>query len=313
MFNLHKKWPGNHTFLSTNSVRSLSRSPGPEKSVQPFFTSTATASGTCLTISSRNFPKWSSSSCSDSSLPLQARRKTQSTILSITKRTWSSVCTVSKAVAPDRVATPTTADRDQVVPGFSIEDIKRTGCDAHVSAHSQLPADGRDDEATTAATIGSPRSGTTWIGPGGGPGSASTIPAARRPTSVIAAPSRSRLTPGPVIAPVLSPAPSAVPPAPSAVPPAPSAVPPAPSLLTTPRRLITPPRRLITPPRRLLPPPSVGQNERVSRPTRPTSSFASARAAPAWPSPGATPGSWRRPRPCPPTRCSWTWRTRWRR
>ena len=45
------------------------------------------ASGTFFKISSRNFSKWSSSSCSERRRPLQARRYTHSTIFSITNRT----------------------------------------------------------------------------------------------------------------------------------------------------------------------------------------------------------------------------------
>lgn len=48
---------------------------------------TGFASGTFARISSRNFSKWSSSSCSERSLPLQARRYTQSMIFSMTNST----------------------------------------------------------------------------------------------------------------------------------------------------------------------------------------------------------------------------------
>ena len=62
-----------------------------------------------------------------------------------------------------------------------------------VSAHSQLPAMDAMTNTTTTATIGSPRSGTTWGGLGGGPCATSRVSAGRRPTSVIRLPSRSRL------------------------------------------------------------------------------------------------------------------------
>ncbi len=57
-----------------------------------------------------------------------------------------------------------------------------------VSAHSQFPAIDAMTNTTTAATIGSPRSGTTWTWDRRGPGVPSTVPACTFPTSVMSTP-----------------------------------------------------------------------------------------------------------------------------
>jgi hypothetical protein len=60
----------------------------------------------------------------------------------------------------------------------------------NVSAHSQLPAMDAMTNATTAATIGRPLSGTTWIVGRAATGAVPTTPACMFPTFVMGAPSR---------------------------------------------------------------------------------------------------------------------------